>query len=30
MLAEIGVKQEKIRMIEGPSCKGERMRFARR
>ena len=27
MLAEIGVKQEKIRMIEGPSCKDERFGF---
>ena len=30
MLAEIGVKPEKIRIVEGPSCKGERVRFARR
>jgi hypothetical protein len=27
MLAEIGVKPEKIRMIEGPSCKDERFGF---
>jgi hypothetical protein len=30
MLAEIGVKPEKIRIVEGPSCKSERVRFARR
>jgi hypothetical protein len=30
MLAEIGVKPEKIRSIEGPSCKDERVRFSRR
>lgn len=30
VLAEIGVKPEKIRIIDGPSCKGERVRFARR
>lgn len=29
MLAEIGVKPEKMRLIEGPSCSGERVRFAR-
>jgi hypothetical protein len=30
MLAEIGVKAEKIRVVEGPSCSGERVRLARR
>ena len=27
--AEIGVKAEKIRIVEGPNCDGERVRFAR-
>jgi len=30
MPAEIGVKAEKIRIVEGPSCSGERVRFGRR
>jgi hypothetical protein len=30
MLAEIGVMREKIRIVEGPSCSGGRVRFARR
>ena len=29
MLAEIGVRPEKIRITEDPNCKGERVRFAR-